>query len=741
MKNTNAGKQRKFLAARIVCGLLLGAYLTWGYCMPVALGATGWKIQGPDADATETNASAWGSGTASGSGSTAFGRSTTASGIASTAWGYKANATALYSTAFGVNTKAKGGSSTAFGEITTASGYASAAFGYNTTAGGWYATAFGYKSEANGIGSTAWGGYWNSNEDNEKGGTASGDSSTAFGIESNAAAKNSLAALGGIVDTDGENSAAIGKGAKVTVADTVALGSDSVASREKGDKNAYMKGSNTGSAWESTHNAIAVGDDDTATRQITGVAAGSKDTDAVNVAQLKAAGAMTSKTLSLMSSSINDLQALTAGFPEGKTIKQTMDEGLDTKANKDMDNLTEAGKTVVKDLAKGAVNVVGDGPVSVAKSDVGGVDTYTVSVKADGKVEDGDTGLVTGGTVYTALAGKADAADIAALDSRVTTNESNIATNTSNISALDTRVTQNETDLSALESRVTTNEGNIATNTTNITKLNDALYGDTLSLGKGSEATGTNSIAIGFGNKVSGNNSGAFGDPSDVSGNNSYAFGNNNTVSGDNTFVLGNNVNTAASNAVVLGDGSEGVDGAVSVGSSDNKRQIKNVADGTEDSDAATYGQLKAIAGGAGEGLTEISHRISNLDSKVNKAGAGAAALAALHPIDTDSKFTMGAGFGSYHGANAMALGLFYRPTDNVMLSIGGAMGNGENMINAGVSFALDKGVNTSKAAMARKINALSEENAAIREENAAIKEQNAKLEARLAAIEAKLGK
>ena len=101
----------------------------------------------------------------------------------------------------------------------------------------------------------------------------------------------------------------------------------------------------------------------------------------------------------------------------------------------------------------------------------------------------------------------------------------------------------------------------------------------------------------------------------------------------------------------------------------------------------------------------------------------------------------MAAGFGNYRSANAMALGLFYRPTDQVMFSMGGSMGNGENLLNVGVSFALDKGVTTSKAAMARKINALEEQNSAILEENKAIRAENAKLAERLAAIEAKLGK
>ena len=208
------------------------------------------------------------------------------------------------------------------------------------------------------------------------------------------------------------------------------------------------------------------------------------------------------------------------------------------------------------------------------------------------------------------------------------------------------------------------------------------------------------------------------------------------TITGDDTVVLGNNISGTASNAVVLGNNSTPEDGAVSVGSAGNERQIKHVAPGTDANDAATVGQLNAV--------TQTTYgNISRLDSKINKVGAGAAALAALHPIDTDDKFTMGLGYGNYRSAHSAAIGIFYRPTEKIMLSVGGAMGNGENMINAGISFALDKGkgFGTSKAAMARKIAAQGEEIQSLKAENAEIKEQNAKLAERLAAIEAKLGK
>lgn len=167
----------------------------------------------------------------------------------------------------------------------TIEGYANAtAFGYSTEASGDNATAFGNDTKASAAGATAFG-YQT---------VASGENATAFGENSIAAAKNSLAALGGTVAASATNAAAIGKNAQATLEDSVALGSGAVADRKSGAKGYDMltKGdtTNTSTAWVSNANAIAVGNGSTLTRQITGVAAGSQDTDAVNVAQLKAAG-------------------------------------------------------------------------------------------------------------------------------------------------------------------------------------------------------------------------------------------------------------------------------------------------------------------------------------------------------------------------------------------------------------------------------------------------------------------
>ena len=98
--------------------------------------------------------------------------------------------------------------------------------------------------------------------------------------------------------------------------------------------------------------------------------------------------------------------------------------------------------------------------------------------------------------------------------------------------------------------------------------------------------------------------------------------------------------------------------------------------------------QLTEQLGGVANVVQNNTRQISRLDSKINKAGAGAAALAALHPLDfdPDNKWNFTAGVGTYHGASSVAIGAFYRPNEETMFSIGGAVGNSEDMMNIGVS-------------------------------------------------------
>lgn len=132
------------------------------------------------------------------------------------------------------------------------------------------------------------------------------------------------------------------------------------------------------------------------------------------------------------------------------------------------------------------------------------------------------------------------------------------------------------------------------------------------------------------------------------------------------------------------------------------------------------------------ESIYHINNRVSDLDNRVNKVGAGAAALAALHPLDfdPDDKWDFAVGYGNYRNANSVAFGAFYRPNEDTMFSLGTNFGNGENMFNAGLSFKIGQGsgITTSKTAMAKKIESLEDtvdkQDKKIAELEALVKEQ-----------------
>ena len=151
---------------------------------------------------------------------------------------------------------------------------------------------------------------------------------------------------------------------------------------------------------------------------------------------------------------------------------------------------------------------------------------------------------------------------------------------------------------------------------------------------------------------------------------------------------------------------------AVSVGdvANDVTRQITSVAAGTNDTDAVNVAQLKLLRNNVGGDITNIQNNITNingniarLDKRVNRGVAGSAALAALHPLDfdPDAKWDFAAGYGHYHNGNAAALGAFYRPNEDVQLSVGSTVGNGETVVNAGLSVKVGAHSNVSRSRVA----------------------------------------
>ena len=170
------------------------------------------------------------------------------------------------------------------------------------------------------------------------------------------------------------------------------------------------------------------------------------------------------------------------------------------------------------------------------------------------------------------------------------------------------------------------------------------------------------------------------------------------------------NLNSVTTGKTVINDKGLTVGGTTYVskdGLNAGGKKIINVAPGEiskNSTDAVNGGQLYQT----NEALNKIGGAINNMDNRINRVGAGAAALAALHPLDfdPDSKWDFAAGYGNYKGANAVAVGAYYRPNEDTMISVGGSMGGGQNMINAGVSLKIGRGnhVSTSRVAMAKEI-------------------------------------
>lgn len=270
---------------------------------------------------------------------------------------------------------------------------------------------------------------------------------------------------------------------------------------------------------------------------------------------------------------------------------------------------------------------------------------------------------------------------------------------------------------------------------------------DNLSLGVGNTATNVQHMtAIGSKNTVSdAKNIVIIGDNRTVTGaNNIVIIGssdNGTTTVVHDAVAIGHNTDVSTEGGVALGSGSKatvaagavGYDiltnapstdtsatwkstvSAVSVGDVANgvTRQITSVAAGTNDTDAVNVAQLKRLhdmisvnayntVNVQGD-VTNLKKDVSRLDKRVNKAVAGSAALAALHPLDfdPDAKWDFAAGYGHYHNGNAAALGAFYRPNEDVQLSVGSTVGNGETVVNAGLSVKVGAHSNVSRSRVA----------------------------------------
>ena len=416
-----------------------------------------------------------------------------------------------------------------------------------------------------------------------------------------------------------------------------------------------------------------------------------------------------------------------------KADKDYVDEQLSGKADTDLGNLTDEGKDVIKDIAKDTVKVEDGLNTTVSSTEnADGSISYQVNVEGNGVAEAGNTGLINGDTLYNTVEEiNKNITNVteginAELDGKANADASNVADHTAEwgaaigtgkVEAGNGELVTGDTVYNAVKDKADADFGNI-------TDEGKDVIGDIAQEALQDDLDGKANI-----------------DASNIETDKwADKLGTGTIVDGDKNLVNGDTVYDAIKNmggGLVMSDGKTitvGKDDGATVidvskyngdGNTEN-RVITGVA--TDANDMSSAANVGYVNQSVGQLANDFNRGLSELDSQMKKGVAGAAALAALNPLDYDpeNKLNFAAGVGSYKGESATALGMFYRPNENVMFSLGGAFGNGENMWNAGITFNLDKpSASTSKAAMARAIKTMAAENDALEAKTA---EQDAKI-------------
>ena len=457
--------------------------------------------------------------------------------------------------------------------------------------------------------------------------TVKGEEAVAVGTNASATADWAIA-MGKNSKAEKETAMAFGYDSHAKVSGGVALGSWSVVDTAAGvsgyDPSTKAASTDTSAAWKSTVGAVSVGDASKGiTRQITGVAAGAADTDAVNVAQLKKVEATAA--------------AAKTNVTAGDNVTVTHDSTTNTYKVSAKDTYTTGG---TYDAATKKIKFTQNDPSKNYEVDVSGL------------VGSGGTGSLT-------FAGDTGSA-----------------------------ITKNS--------------------------------GETLQItGGATEVAAANNIGV-----VSEN------------GKLNLKLAKNIDLGSDGSIKTGD---TKMDNkGLAIQGGPSVTKGGIDAGS----KKITHVAAGeisATSTDAVNGSQLQAVKNDVQnntQNIYNMGKKVGELGTRINKVGAGAAALAALHPLDFDphDKWDIAAGFGNYRNASAAAVGLFYRPNERTMMSLGWTMGDDRNMINAGISVKLGRGdvyTRYSKVEMANRIEA---QNKRINDMESELEE----LKAQIAALAAK---
>ena len=464
--------------------------------------------------------------------------------------------------------------------------------------------------------------------------TVKGEEAVAVGTDASATADWAIA-MGKNSKAEKETAMAFGYDSHAKVAGGVALGSWSVVDTAAGvsgyDPSTKAASTDTSAAWKSTVGAVSVGDASKGiTRQITGVAAGAADTDAVNVAQLKKVEATAA--------------AAKTNVTAGDNVTVTHDSTTNTYKVSAKDTYTTGG---TYDAATKKIKFTQNDPSKNYEVDVSGL------------VGSGGTGSLT-------FAGDTGSA-----------------------------ITKNS--------------------------------GETLQItGGATEVAAANNIGV-----VSEN------------GKLNLKLAKNIDLGSDGSIKIGD---TKMDNkGLAIQGGPSVTKGGIDAGS----KKITHVAAGeisATSTDAVNGSQLQAVKNDVQnntQNIYNMGKKVGELGTRINKVGAGAAALAALHPLDFDphDKWDIAAGFGNYRNASAAAVGLFYRPNERTMMSLGWTMGDDRNMINAGISVKLGRGdvyTRYSKVEMANQIKDLKEKNDKMQAENKEMRSELDELKAQVAALAAK---
>ncbi len=534
-------------------------------------------------------------GEANGTNAIAIGEQSHAVGLYTTAVGSYSEATAEGAVALGQQAKSKGVYSTSIGIMANGMNEGGTA--------GEHSTAVGAHSESSGLASVALGSF----------SKATDNFASALGYNSQAVLQGT--AVGAASQVTGKGGTAIGLLSSASVTGSVALGMSSVADREAGRQGyhpVYGWMQDDSPAWQSSWGAVSVGagpsqDEDgrlipQRTRQIINLAAGTEDTDAVNVAQLKEA--MSDARISIHAGEGIIVEKLGSEY----TIKANLN-GLSNEHGTvhilsnpeefpyNLEQLDAAPDQPSPAPRPAPRRVMAEQP---EVDDGGPVHVGYVSNEVDFATDDGNTARLNDGGVVNVLGGD------------------NIHTASSSTTDANGRTVDN------IHIHL---DKDITVDSVTIGEKGPILNGEGMDM-KGLSITG---LA-----------------PGEVSATSMDAV---------------NGSQLHATNQMVQ----------------ENRQNI-----------------------------TQLGNSLNKLDARVNRVGAGAAALAALQPLDfdPDDKWDFAAGYGNYAGAHAVAIGAYYRPTEDMMFSVGGSFGGGENMVNAGVTFKLGQGnhVTRSKVAMAKEI-------------------------------------